>query len=92
MVSLTPVPFSKLFPPPVWGVIGTWEVWGWAYSIAHPWVPISSPFTHIFYLLSFLSYLAGSKSVSVQPRYDANTDLEATASSSGKNKVRIFFS
>ena len=30
---------------------------GWTHSIAHPWVPINSPLTHVVYLLPFLSYL-----------------------------------
>ena len=40
---------------------------GWAHSIARPWVPISFPLTHMIYLVPFLSYLAGSKSVSARP-------------------------
>ena len=62
-----PVPFSKLFQPPVWRIRGERGGWGWAHSVAHPWVPISSPLTHTVYLLPFLSYLAGSKSVSARP-------------------------
>ena len=46
----------------------------WAHSIVRPWVPISSPLTHLVYLLPILSYLAGFKSVctcpSVRPEYD----------------------
>ena len=49
---------------------------------------ISSPLTYIVYLLPFLSYLAGPKSVSVRS-FDKdtmrNTAVEATASSSGNN-------
>ena len=41
--------------------------WGWAYSKTRAWVLISSPLTHIVYLSPFLSYLAGSKSVSAHP-------------------------
>ena len=37
----------------------------WAHSVARPRVPISSLLTHMVDLLPFLSYLAGSKSVSV---------------------------
>ena len=51
-------------------------------------VPISSPLAHVAYLLTFLSYLAGSKIVSVRPTdLDTMTNiaLEATASPSGKN-------
>ena len=40
---------------------------GWAHSVAHPWVPIISPLTHMVYLIPFFSHLAGSKSVSVRP-------------------------
>ena len=39
----------------------------WAHSAARPLVPISSPLTlHMVYLLKFLSYLAGPKSVSAR--------------------------
>ena len=52
--------------------LGSWGLgcsWGrrWAYSIARPWVPISSRLTRMVYLLPFSSYLAGTKSVSVRP-------------------------
>ena len=65
---------------------------GWAYSIARPWVPISSSLTHG---LSFavLNYLAGSKSVSARPPDPdtmTNAALEAIASSSGKNDSKLF--
>ena len=40
---------------------------GWAHSVARPWVPITSSLTHMVYLVPFLSYLAGSKSVSARP-------------------------
>ena len=53
-----------LFDLPVWGVGSH----GWTHSKARPWVPISSPFGTCG-LLPLLSYLAGSKSVSVQYRY-----------------------
>ena len=36
-------------------------------SIACPWVPISSPLTHMVYLLLFFSYLNGPKSISTRP-------------------------
>ena len=52
------------------------------------WVPISSPLTHMVYLLPFYSYLAGSRSVSASPPVHdtmTNTALEANATSSGKN-------
>ena len=69
---------------------------GWAHSIARTCVPmqlISSPLTHVVYLFPFLSYLAGSKAFpparpsvhQSDPETTANTVLEATASSSGKN-------
>ena len=61
---------------------------GWAHSIASPWVANSSLLTHMVHLLPFLSYLAGSKSVSVRPHTMSNTALEAIASSSGKNRMR----
>ena len=64
------------------------EVGGWAYLIACPWVPTSSPLTHKVYLLPFLSYLADSKSISARPSDPdmmTSTALEAIASSSGKN-------
>ena len=58
-------------------------------SIARPWIPISSPFTHTVYIVQFLSYLAGSKSVSARPSNAdtmTNTAPEVTTSSSGKIK------
>ena len=65
---------------------------GWAYSIARPWVPISSPLTHMVYLLLFVGYLAGSKKRfrasehfrTSDPDTMTNTAQEATASSSCK--------
>ena len=78
-----------LFDPPVWGVRREVDR-GWAHSIAHPWVPISSPLTHIVYLVPFLSYLAGSKSVSTRPSDPdtmTNTALKAFASSNSKNRT-----
>ena len=41
--------------------LGLGYVWGqgWAQSIAHPWVHISSLLTHMIYPLPFWSYLAG---------------------------------
>ena len=62
---------SRTFWPlaPIWASVGQ----GWAYLIAYPYVPISSPSTHKVHLLPFSNYLAGSKSVStIQPRYDDN--------------------
>ena len=62
---------------------------GWAYLVARPWVPISSPLTHVVYLLPVSSYLAGSKNISVRPSDPdtiKNTGLETTASSSGTQK------
>ena len=65
---------------------------GWAHLVAGPWVPISSPLAHMVYLVTFLSYLVGSKGVLAHPSARpsdpdtiTNTALEATASSSGKN-------
>ena len=81
----------------LWGTITFLEGYGghggrgWAHSIARTWVPVSSPLTHMVYLLPFLilSYLAGSKSVSACCPYDVNTmtntALEATASLSGND-------
>ena len=40
---------------------------GWVHSLARRWVPISFPKTRVVYFLPFLSYLAGSKSISVCP-------------------------
>ena len=69
-----------------------WGSGGLARSKASPWVPISFPLTCMVYLLQFLSYLAGSKSVSVRPSprpFDpdtmTNTTVEAIASLGGKN-------
>ena len=57
-----------------------WSTWGLesAHSVAHPCIPISSLLAHMVYLLPFLSYLAGSESV---------TALEAIGSSSSKNQT-----
>ena len=55
---------------------------------SQPMVPISSPLTHVVHILPFLSYLAGSRSVSARPLDTdtmTNTALEATALSDGKN-------
>ena len=68
--------------------LGLRESLGWTHSIARPWVPISFPLTHIFYLLPFLSYLAGFKIVSTRPVHldmMINTALETTALLSDKN-------
>ena len=54
---------------------------------ARPWVPISSPLTHLVYLLLFLSYLVGSQSVSARPSDQdtkTNTALEATVRRAAK--------
>ena len=77
------------------GVRGTWGS-GWAHSIARPWVPISAPLTHRVYLVPFVSYLAGSKSVSARRRPSdvntmTNTALEGIASSSGNNRVLFIY-
>ena len=56
--------------------------------IAHLWVSISYPLTHTVYLLK-LSYLAGSKSVSIHPcdpEAMTITTLEGVASASSKKK------
>ena len=56
-------------------------------SIAHPLVPISSPLTHMVYIIQFVSYLAGSKSVSARPIATMTSNaLEPIASSGGKNE------
>ena len=48
-------------------VVIVWGLW-YAHSVAHPWVPISSQLILWWvYLLPFLSYLSGSKSVSACP-------------------------
>ena len=63
--------------------------WGRAHTVARPHVPISS-------LLAFLSYLAGSKSVSVRrlPTCPTWMRQKATVSSSGKSTFehRLMFS
>ena len=61
---------------------------GMSSLVARPSIAISSILTHMVYLLPFISYLAGTKSVSVRPPvrpgYDmTNTALEAADSSSG---------
>ena len=64
-----------------------------AHSIHHTWVPICSLMTYTVYLLPFLSYLAGSKSVYAHPSNPdtmTTTAIEAPASSSGKNKANSF--
>ena len=76
---------GRRFANPSFGVRGSR---GWAHSIARPRVPTSSPLTHMVYHSPFLSYLAGSKSVSPRPSdldTMTNTAPEATASSSGTN-------
>ena len=74
-------------------------MWGrdWAHSIARQLVPIGALLTHVVYLLPFLNYLAGSKSVSVRlpilpydPDTMTNTALEAIASSNGENDLLPF--
>ena len=47
------------FNSPVWGVRRALG-WGKANSTARPWVPISSPLTHMVHLLPFWGYLAGA--------------------------------
>ena len=63
---------------------------GWAHSVARPCIRISSPLTHKVYLWLFLSYLAGSQSVSTRPPsirpYDPDT-MTNSALPSGKNLV-----
>ena len=62
--------------------------------VIRPCIPISSPVTHMAHILPFLSYLAGSKSVSARlpprpsdPDTMTNTALEAVASSSGSEFI-----
>ena len=63
--------------------------YGWAHSIVRLWIPISSPFLHVVYLLPVLSNLAVPKKHFSPPirqsarRTMTNTEHEATASSSG---------
>ena len=57
--------FSTPPPRPVWGFKGGHEWSRMGHSIARSWVHISSPLSHMVNLLSFLSYLAGSKSATV---------------------------
>ena len=60
----------------------------WLHSIASPRVPISPPFTHMIYLLLFLSYLAGFESFSPRPHArPTRIRWQAIASSSGNYKV-----
>ena len=62
----------------------------YAHLIARPWIPISLPMTYMTYLLQFLSYSVGSKSVSDRPTWMmTNTMLEAISSSSS-NKTTSF--
>ena len=76
------------------------DTWGpgWAHSRARPYVifPVSSLLTHTVYLVPFLSYLAGSKSLSglpparpaIRPSHldtTTNIALQAIASTSGNN-------
>ena len=68
-VNLQPVGWylkGELFDPR-FGELGGVGSRGLAHSIARLCVPISSPLTHMVYILPFLSYLAGSKSGSVRP-------------------------
>ena len=58
---------GRQFATPRFGVRGDRR---WADSVARPLISISSPLTHMIYLLPFLSYSAGPKSVSVRPGYD----------------------
>ena len=82
------------------GVRGTWGR-GWANLIARPWVPIGSQVTHTVNSYRFLSYLAGSRSVSAHPsdpdtmkislhqlslHWAANTTLKST----GTDTLRDF--
>ena len=55
--------WSPICDTSVWGTWGS----GWAHSAARPWVPTSSPLTHIVHLLPFFSYLASTKSVYTRP-------------------------
>ena len=55
--------WSPIYDPSVFGRLGSGSV----QSVARSCIPISSLLTIMVYLLSFLSYLAGSKSVSARP-------------------------
>ena len=79
------------------GLGGRWGR-GWAHLMTRPWVPISSALTQMVYLVPLLSYLVGSKSVSVRPSARpsdpdimTNTALEAIASSRGKIAISLSF-
>ena len=77
--------------------LGVREGRGWAHSIARPWVPISSPLTHlsliVFELFGWLQkHLRPPAGPPVRPSARpsdpdtmTSTALEATASSSGTN-------
>ena len=80
---------EELFPAIDFRGLGGREGREWAHSIARMWVPISSPLTHMDYILRFLRYLVGSKSVSFRlsdPDAMSNTALE-TITSSGCKKL-----
>ena len=83
--------WSPIYDLSVFGMWGS----GWAHSVSRPCIPISSPLTHMVYLLPFSSYLAGSKSFPARPSVRPsdrpsdpatmkNTALEATTLSSDK--------
>ena len=76
--------WSPIYDPSAWGT--------WALECPSICIPITSPTETYGLSLTVFSYLAGTKSVSarpsVRPGYDANTALEAVASSSGKNAER----
>ena len=56
---------------------------GMAHSIAHPWVPISSPLTHSYRFFQLIIWLQKRFRPS-DPNTMTYTALEATASSAGK--------
>ena len=60
---------------------------GLAHSIAHPWVSISLPLTHMVHLLPFLCYLTGSKSVSARASYTALEAPLRRVAKTGLNKT-----
>ena len=84
-------PISKrdIPPPPDLGVRRDGEVMV-CLLLARSWVPITSTLTHMVYLLPFLSYLAGFKSVSTYPSDPdriTNTALEAITLSSSNDSL-----
>ena len=66
--------FKRLFYPSFGDMVGR----GWANSIAHPWVLISSLLTHMVYLLTFFFWVPSNQDTMT------NTAVEATPSASSR--------